>query len=155
MTDRIAKLAGIGAALALTAALPALAQSGTDALTAWDADGDGVVSETEFENNLGALFGIMDADQNEELSEDEYAAAGQANFDADRNGEMSDEEQALMDDGWTANFGQWDADESGALTSDEYAGGAFGRYDADDSGDLSADEMASYMEETGQATSMQ
>lgn len=83
------KLAGAGA-LALLLATPALA----DWHEEWDADGDGALSEEEFNTGFDSVgtYDEWDADDDGMLSEEEYNAGVFGGYDDDESGVIEEPE---------------------------------------------------------------
>ncbi len=92
------RLFGAGALAALLLATPALAQDdaedGMDEVGAWDGDGDGALSEEEFNTGFseGGAYDEWDADEDGMLSEDEFNAGVFGGYDDDESGVIEEPE---------------------------------------------------------------
>jgi len=91
MADYI-KLAGASALAALLLATPALAQE--DEVGAWDGDGDGALSEEEFNTGFGegGAYDEWDADDDGMLTEDEFNGGVFGGYDDDESGVIEEPE---------------------------------------------------------------
>ncbi len=113
-------------AAAALVAMPAFAQMATPEMdvTSFDTDGDGMLSNTEFNTGFdgAGTMGRYDSDDDMMLSEDEYNAGF---------GNIGD----FREEGYEARgFGDLDADADGMLNNEEYNNAFFGEYDRDRSG---------------------
>jgi len=86
------KILGAGALAALLLATPALAQD--DGVGAWDGDGDGALSEEEFNTGFseGGAYDEWDADDDGMLSEDEFNSGVFGGYDDDESGVIEEPE---------------------------------------------------------------
>ena len=114
------------AALCLSAALiaPAMAQE----FGAWDANGDGVIGEEEWDAGFGgtSVFSDWDANGDGGIDEAEFATGvGAGGFDAAAFG----------------GFSAWDANRDKRLDRAEFSRGVFGVYDRDGVAGLSEAEF--------------
>ena len=105
------KLAGIGALLAAMTAAPAIAQ---EDIGEWDADGDGAVSEEEFNTGWDSGFGegedafsTWDEDGDGALSQEEYDAGVFGSYDDDNSGVIEEPEFGDVGDDM-GDGGFWD-----------------------------------------------
>jgi Ca2+-binding EF-hand superfamily protein len=142
MSSRKAVIMGVLVSVALTAAVPVLAQGfggprGPQVLfEELDLNGDGEISQEEMLNHHEGRFDRADADGDGLLTRDEMIAAGQARIEA----------------GVDRMLERLDSDEDGAISQAEMEAAAedrqerrqarmFDRLDADDSGTISAEEF--------------
>ncbi len=95
-------------------------------------------------------FNDFDADNNDELSEQEFTEGVFGNWDADNSGTIGEEEFNERSDTWfsdtTANFGDFDADNNNELSQQEFTEGAadagfFADWDADANGAIDENEF--------------
>ena len=114
-------LTAIALVMGLGAASPALAQEEA----ALDADENGEITEEEW-GAYGESFGEYDADQSGFIDEEEYGTWAEAEGVEDEEGELfgacaGDDEQ-IAEDEWFGDetFGEYDEDESGAIEDDEW-----------------------------------
>lgn len=79
-------------ALALLLATPVLAQE--EGAEAWDTDGDGALSEEEFNTGFGeaGVYGSWDADGDGALTEEEFNAGAFGGYDDDESGVIEEPE---------------------------------------------------------------
>ncbi len=109
---------------------------------AWDANGDGLVSEEEFE---AVVFQIWDADDSGVVERGEWEQAASAwhrsqqpvggfvDWDPDGDGQIGRDE--LRSGVLTTNlFRYWDANDDGYLTQAEFAAEAYAVWDTNDNG---------------------
>lgn len=111
MLKDIRAMAVIGSVLAALGAAPAVAQAN---LGDWDADGNGSVSEKEFNDgwknirgDKGSVFEAWDEDGDGVLSEDEYNAGVFNSYDADDSGAIEEPEFGDVGDDM-GDGGFWD-----------------------------------------------
>lgn len=115
---------------------------------AWDANGDGLVSEREFE---ATVFQIWDADDSGVVERSEWRQAASAwhrsqqpvggfvDWDPDGDGQIGRDE--LRDGVLTTNlFRYWDANDDGYLTQAEFASEAFAVWDSSNNGTIERQE---------------
>ncbi|MFP4598383.1 MAG: EF-hand domain-containing protein [Persicimonas sp.] len=115
---------------------------------AWDTNGDGLVSEDEFE---AVVFQIWDEDDSGVIERGEWEQAasdwhrsqqpvgGFVDWDPDGDGQIGRDE---LRSGVLAThlFRYWDADDDGYLTQAEFAAEAFAVWDTNDNGMIERDE---------------
>lgn len=106
MLHDLTKLLGAAALAAALGATPALAR---ESISEWDEDGDGVLTEEEFEQGWGEteVFGDWDTDGDGILTEGEYRAGVFNTYDADGDGELDEEELGHLEDD-LGEDGFWD-----------------------------------------------
>lgn len=105
MTNPFAKLTGAVALLAALAGAPAFAQDAND----WDSDGDGALSEDEFNTGWGeyGAYDSWDSDGDGMLSEDEFNTGIYDSYDYDDSGVIEEPEYGDLDDDM-GDGGFWD-----------------------------------------------
>lgn len=106
MTNFLARTTGLGALLVSLAAVPALAQ---DSMSDWDSNGDGTISQDEFNTGWGeaGVYDSWDEDGDGALSEDEFNTGVFESYDSDDSGAIEEPEFGdLSDDMGDGGF--WD-----------------------------------------------
>lgn len=106
MTLELKKLAGIGAIVVALTAAPAMAQ---EDIGAWDTDGDGALSQEEFETGWGEndVYSTWDEDGDGALTEEEFNAGVFDSYDADDSGAIEEPEFGDVGDDM-GDGGFWD-----------------------------------------------
>ena len=113
----------------------------TDRFADWDADGDGILDESEFADS--GFYDRWDADGIEGLTRsefgDRYGELGFFDAWAD-DGAVVRDRFGFANDAW---FTQWDSDASEDLSRLEFTHGAFETWDVNDDGLIDSDELNS------------
>jgi hypothetical protein len=96
-------------------------------LTAIDANGDGVIGDDEAAAQVESVFLAMDADEDGELTEEEFMAVRMGPGDG-RNAER----QKMMQERKRSRFSGMDADKNGKVSKMEFISAGKARFDAAD-----------------------
>jgi Ca2+-binding EF-hand superfamily protein len=98
-------------------------------MAAIDNNNDGVISDDEAAAQVESVFAAMDADDDGELTEEEYMAVRMGpGFGQGRNAER----QKVMQERKKARFDEMDADKSGKVSKPEFIAGGKARFEAAD-----------------------
>jgi hypothetical protein len=92
-----------------------------------DENNDGVISDDEAAAQVESVFAAMDADDNGELTMDEYMAVRMGPGKG-----LNPDRQKLMQDKKQARFGAMDTDKSGTVSQAEFVAGGKARFAAAD-----------------------
>jgi Ca2+-binding EF-hand superfamily protein len=96
-------------------------------LTAIDANGDGVIGDDEAAAQVESVFLAMDADEDGELTEEEFMAVRMGPGDG-RNAER----QKMMQERKKRRFSEMDTDKNGKVSKVEFVSAGKARFDAAD-----------------------
>ncbi|WP_370159316.1 PRC-barrel domain-containing protein [Limimaricola soesokkakensis] len=148
---RLKTATAMGLALAVTGAMPALAQT-TWTYSDIDTDGNLELSSVEFENYSGELFGQWDVDGDGTIVEQEFTSGLYDAWDTDADGvlteaEYTDSWDIWFDDYETIGYDAVDLDSDGLLTEDEFSGGVVnaGLFDSWGGGPLDEEQFATVL----------
>ncbi len=127
MPSNIMKIAASSALALSLLAVPAVAQEFSE----WDSDGDGAISEEEFNTGFGEneAFNTWDANDDGGLDETEFGTG------------FGDRE--------VGEFSEWDESGDGLVDNEEFNAGVYGNYDADDSGVIEEPEFGDMGDDIG------
>ena len=106
MTKFLTKITGVAALLTSLAAVPALAQ---DSMSDWDSNGDGSISQDEFNTGWdeAGIYDSWDEDGDGTLSNDEFETGIYDSYDADDSGAIEEPEFGDLNDDM-GDDGFWD-----------------------------------------------